>query len=361
MKKAELMLTHAWQTQSPLLGVLAPLSALYGTVSRVRKLLYQSGKLSVYHAPVPVWVIGNITVGGSGKTPLIIALLKHLLAYGVKVAVISRGYGGDAQAMPRLVGPSSQPNEVGDEPCLIVQSLSALGYQVPMAVGANRDAVIELLLDNFSDIQLIISDDGLQHYALHRDEEWIVVDAMRGFGNGKLLPQGFLREPVERLDGATVIYHDKTITQGDKFAMTLKAGELIPLMDSVDTDLKPPQSGSRVHAVSGIGYPARFFATLSDLGYQVVPQPFGDHHDFCYQDLLGLDDLPIITTAKDAVKLRKLAEHSEQINQDKQAMAAIFNNIWVLPVEAVLSDSLIAHIHTLLDKYQLGNRANLDN
>ncbi|WP_432480689.1 tetraacyldisaccharide 4'-kinase [Moraxella sp. ZY200743] len=335
MKKAELFITQAWQTQSPWLNTLAPLSSLYGVVGRVRKSLYDNHTLTKYHAPIPVMVIGNITVGGSGKTPLIIALVRYLQQKGIKVGVISRGYGRESKN-PTLVQKNSTPKEVGDEPCLIVNETF-----VPMAVGANRGQAIDLLMESYPDLQLIISDDGLQHYALHRDVEWIVVDGMRGFGNGKLFPQGFLREPLDRLTGATIIYHDSRAERyaDDALLMHLISGRPIPLLAS-DTSLMP----QKIYAVSGIGYPVRFFKTLSDLGFEVVEKPFGDHHAFDIDDLLDLTDLPVITTTKDAVKLRELA---------KDIPHAIFDNIWVLPVQMVLSESVYRQMDAVLDRFDI--------
>ena len=336
MKNLELLITKAWQEKSPMLTTLAPLSALYGVAGRVRKSLYDNDKLAKYHAPIPVMIIGNITVGGSGKTPLIIALVKYLQDKGVNVGVISRGY-GRADSSPAMVRADSTPKEVGDEPCLIVQSTN-----VPMAVGVNRGQVIDLLLQNHPALQLIISDDGLQHYALHRDVEWIVVDGVRGFGNEKLFPQGFLRESLDRLNGATVIYHDSRAERYDDNAllMHLAPSKPIPLLvgDKSESDKNlPPQ---KVYAVSGIGYPTRFFKTLNELGFDVVERAFGDHHDFALDDLADLTDLPIITTSKDAVKLHELA--STHPNH------AIFDNIWVLPVQAVLSESVYGEMDRVL-------------
>lgn len=344
MKKLELVLTQAWQKNAAWLKVLTPLSGLYSVVTHARKSLYHSGKCPIYRAAVPVLVIGNITVGGSGKTPFIITLTKILLKQGINVAVISRGYGGDSTQMPKLVTPTSTPNEVGDEPCLIAQSLHSDGLFLPMAVAPNRGQAIDLLLQNFPETTLIISDDGLQHYALHRDEEWIVVDVARGFGNGKLLPQGFLREPIDRLQDALVIYHDKDMTKypTKAMAMSLTAGRIEPLMGNHKSPV--PSAGTYVHAVSGIGYPKRFFDTLSDQGFLVIPHPFGDHHNFRLEDLVDLINHPIIVTSKDAVKLRHLAT---------QTAHDIFNHIWVLPVEMVLSDGIMEQINHLIVKYQL--------
>lgn len=335
MKNLELLITKAWQDNSPMLATLAPLSALYGVVGRVRKSLYDNDKLAKYHAPIPVIIIGNITVGGSGKTPLIIALVKYLQNIGISVGVISRGY-GRADSTPALVYADSMSKEVGDEPCLIVQSTS-----VPMAVGVNRGQVIDLLMQSHPTLQLIISDDGLQHYALHRDVEWIVVDGMRGFGNGKLFPQGFLREPLDRLTGATVIYHDSRADRYDDNAllMHLAPSKPIPLLHD-KSDKNHTLEPQKVYAISGIGYPTRFFKTLSELGFDVVERAFGDHHDFTLDDLAGLTDLPIITTSKDAVKLHELANTYPD--------HAIFNNIWVLPVQAVLSESVYGEMDRVL-------------
>ncbi|WP_323842477.1 MULTISPECIES: tetraacyldisaccharide 4'-kinase [unclassified Moraxella] len=330
MNQIELLINKAWEKNSPMLTALAPLSALYGMAARVHQSLYDGGRLTKYHAPVPVMVIGNITVGGSGKTPLIIALVKYLQSKKINVGVVSRGY-GRSDKVPAIVKADSKPTKVGDEPCLIVSETA-----VPMAVGVNRGQAIDLLIQNYPNLQLIISDDGLQHHALYRDAEWIVVDGVRGFGNGKLFPQGFLRESIKRLDGATVIYHDNRADCYDDNAllMHLMPGTPTPLLSS-DRTLHPQQ----VYAVSGIGYPVRFFKTLADLGFAVVEKPFGDHHNFTLDDLMELADLPIIVTSKDAVKLRELAKTLPHI---------IFDNIWVLPVQAVLSKSIYDEMDKVL-------------
>ncbi len=329
----ELILTRAWQKNSPYLSLLAPLSGLYGLISLARKQLYQQGILPVYQAPVPVLVVGNITVGGSGKTPLIIALVQYLQSKNILVGVISRGYGRQDSNTPYFVTEDATPQQAGDEPYLIFQSTG-----VPIAVGSNRQQAIKLLLKHHPDITFIISDDGLQHYSLARQFEWIVVDGTRGFGNKKLLPQGFLREPVSRLVGATVIYHDKNVQNYPKNTrlMHLEPDVLMPLLSIQNQSIA---KSTKVYAVSGIGYPERFFQTLTELGFEVIPKPFSDHHDFCLEDLVDLDDFPIITTSKDAVKMAVLAKTSKH---------KIFNNIWILPVKAVLSDAVYDTINQLL-------------
>lgn len=347
----ETKITNAWQNKAVWLWLLLPLSWLYGAIVWLRRKLYQSGILASYRAPVPVMVIGNITVGGSGKTPLIISLVQYLQKKQVQVGVISRGYGGDTSKMPALVSSVSLPSEVGDEPCLIAAVTGA-----PVAVCPNRQQAIETLIAARPDLQLIIADDGLQHFALARDIEWIVVDAARGFGNKQLLPTGFLREPLSRLKDATVIYHEKPNSQADntdkvenKLIMTLVPDKVSPLIlpDRVqDTALKtqllqrritPPKSGDTVHAVSGIGYPKRFFETLALLGFNVIEHPFPDHHDFSLADLQQYQNHPIIVTSKDAVKIRALLVAQFSQSGEGAESFDLLNRLWELPVTAKLS------------------------
>ena len=366
----ETTVTRAWQRQAAWLWLLLPISWLYGLITILRRQAYKFGLLSSYRAPVPVMVIGNISVGGSGKTPLIIALVDYLQEQGINVGVISRGYGGDSSQMPALVDAASLPSVVGDEPCLIVNMTG-----VPMAVCPNRKQAITTLLDVHPDLQLIIADDGLQHYALQRDIEWIVVDAARGFGNEQLLPTGFLREPMSRLQGATVIYHEEPNTssasdnkniqqsQADRLSMHLQADDMQllwqpVLADARITDLQSsdsqvsgfqltgfevnneaPKKGSRVHAVSGIGYPQRFFDTLHSLGFEVIGHPYPDHYEFSLAELLQYHEYPIVVTTKDAVKIRALLWQLTTEQPLNAEYKALVSRLWVLPVTAVLSDS----------------------
>ena len=349
----ETTMTRAWQRQAAWLWLLLPVSWLYGFITMVRRQAYKIGLFSSYRAPIPLMVIGNITVGGSGKTPLIIALVTHLQKQGIKVGVISRGYGGDSNQMPALVHADSLPSIVGDEPCLIVNMTGAA-----MAVCPNRKQAITTLLNAHPDLQLIIADDGLQHYALQRDIEWIVVDASRGFGNQQLLPTGFLREPMSRLTGANVVYHEKAdrTTKDNKQAkakrltMYLQADKLQPLWPSaVEIDglsvaakmpipLMPPIPNGRVHAVSGIGYPQRFFDTLMALGFDVIGHAYPDHYDFSLTELLQYSELPIIVTSKDAVKIRALLINMSSRQPLNDEYQELVHRLWVLPVTAVLSD-----------------------
>lgn len=358
----ETTVTHAWQRQAAWLWLLLPISWLYALITMTRRQAYKAGLLSSYRAPVPVMVIGNISVGGSGKTPLIIALVKHLQEQGIKVGVISRGYGGDTSQMPALVNATSLPNVVGDEPCLIVNMTGAA-----MAVCPSREQAITTLLKAHPDLQLIIADDGLQHYALQRDIEWIVVDAARGFGNKQLLPTGFLREPMSRLEGANVIYHesleavstrdhneDGHLHPANRLTMHLKADNMQRLWQperSFDSRInnEVPEKGSKIHAVSGIGYPQRFFNTLESLGFTVIEHPYPDHHDFSLAEFLPYSDYPIVVTSKDAVKIRALlVKHTtEQALTDEYK--ALVDRLWVLPVTAVLSENCYPHLEQQLN------------
>ena len=307
---------NAWSKQAGWLNLLKPVSVLYGLVIRFRRYLYQQEILKSYKAPVPIMVIGNITVGGSGKTPLIIELVNFLQYFGLNVAVISRGYGGQGP-FPCIVEDDALPDIVGDEPLLIVQETGVL-----MAVGPNRQAAIEIILEHTKP-DIILSDDGLQHLALQRDLEWIVLDVDRGLGNRHLLPTGFLREPTSRLETATVIEHGKN--SSSDLSMQLKAEDLIRLNEANNN--KKPMLKTTVHAVAGIGVPQRFFSSLRDLGFEVIEHIFPDHYDYQPADLDFEDDLPIITTSKDAVKIRQF----DELVADK--------NIWILPVKAQLSSA----------------------
>lgn len=322
-------LPNAWARQSSWLYLLLPFSALYALVTGLQRRLYRWNLKQAYQSPVPVMVIGNITVGGSGKTPLLIELVRYLTEeQKLNVGVISRGYGGDQSIFPHIVQPDDLAGTVGDEPLLIVQQTG-----VALSVGSNRQASIEHLIayaeSNSKPLDIILSDDGLQHLAMGRQLEWIVVDTDRGFGNGFLLPTGFLREHIERLDTATVIEHGTKGTTDSLYQMHLIADELEPLSPlSFNQQIRAPQPPQRVHAVAGIGNPSRFFNSLRSLGYEVIEHPFADHHPFQLSDVKFDDDLPIITTAKDAQRL----------------LGLISFNVWVLPVKA----SLTPDCYTLL-------------
>jgi tetraacyldisaccharide 4'-kinase len=294
-----------------------PLSLLYGAITALRRALYRMGILRSVRLTVPVIVIGNLSVGGTGKTPLTIALAEGLRERGYTPGVVSRGYGG-TQKLPLLLDASAEPSHVGDEPCLIRAS------GVPVAVGRDRPAAAKLLIDAGCDV--VIADDGLQHYALARDLEICVIDGVRRFGNGRLLPAGPLREPMSRLQQVDYrVCNGGAVAPGD-ITMELHGGMARAL---VDDHAKPLAdfAGQTVHAVAAIGNPARFFASLRAQGLRVIEHPFPDHHAFVPNDF-PFDGKPVLMTEKDAVKCRTFAQA----------------HWWSVPVRAVLPKALFDDI-----------------
>ena len=290
-----------------------PLAILYGGVIRLRGMLYRAGALRSVRLPAPVVVIGNLSVGGTGKTPLTIAVAGALRARGWRPGVVSRGYGGSRRE-PLLLGDAPDPAQVGDEPCLIRAS------GVPVAVGRDRPAAARLLLAAGCDV--LVADDGLQHYALARDVEICVIDGTRRFGNRRLLPAGPLREPLRRLEQVDLRVCNGGATAEGEYAMQLCGGEALALCDSRRQPLAG-FAGQRVHAVAAIGHPQRFFDSLCEAGIEVIGHAFADHHAFAAHELDFGDGLPLLMTDKDAVKCRRFAQP----------------HWWRVPVRACLPDA----------------------
>ena len=275
-----------------------PLSIFYGAVMRLRRALYRAGVLRRVALSVPVIVIGNLSVGGTGKTPLTIAVVDELRRRGFRPGVVSRGYGG-TQREPLLLGDAPDPALVGDEPCLIHAS------GAPVAVGRDRPAAAKLLLDAGCDV--VIADDGLQHYRLARDVEICVVDGVRRFGNRRLLPAGPLREPMRRLQRVDLRVCNGGSAADGEYAMQLEGGPVVSLAGDRRESLQA-LVGQRVHAVAAIGNPPRFFDSLRRAGIAVIEHAFADHYRFAPADLDFFDDLPVLMTDKDAVKCRGFAQ-----------------------------------------------------
>ncbi|HZX72146.1 MAG TPA: tetraacyldisaccharide 4'-kinase [Rhodanobacter sp.] len=290
-----------------------PLAALYGSLVRLRSGLYRIGVMRSVRLPVPVIVVGNLSVGGTGKTPLTIALARELRARGFRPGVVSRGYGGRRRE-PMLLGDTPDPIEVGDEPCLIRAS------GVAVAIGRERPAAARLLLDAGCDV--VIADDGLQHYALARDLEICVIDGVRRFGNRRMLPAGPLREPMSRLERVDLRVCNGGVAASGEYSMQLQGGQLIALADDRHEALADWR-GRRVHAVAAIGNPQRFFESLRQAGIEVIEHAFPDHHAYAPGDLDFGDELPLLMTDKDAVKCRRFARSQG----------------WRVPVSAQLSEA----------------------
>jgi tetraacyldisaccharide 4'-kinase len=297
-----------WQKRSPVSTLLLPVSALFALLSGLRRLGYRSGLLPVVRVPVPVLVVGNIAVGGSGKTPVVDWLVARLRGAGYTPGIVSRGYGSRMRGAT-LVPPAADPVTFGDEPVLLARLTGA-----PVAIGADRPAAAKLLLDAHPECDVIVSDDGLQHYRLARDVEVAVVDE-RTMGNGRLLPAGPLREGPGRLRSVDVILAHGDVSPA--LAQQLRGETVYPMR--LDGDLFLPVGragtprtadafrGQRVHAVAGIGRPERFFAQLAGMGLDVVEHAFPDHHPFRPADLAFAPGEPKIMTSKDAVKCAALA------------------------------------------------------
>lgn len=288
-----------WYSRSALALALWPLSQLFWGIVVLRRRLYRLGWLSSRSLPVPVIVVGNISVGGSGKTPLVIWLVERLRAAGYRPGVVSRGYGGRSRTWPRRVTASGDPAELGDEPVLI-----AVRSSCPVVVDPDRPRGAGELLDAGCD--LILADDGLQHYALERALEIAVVDGRRGFGNGFCLPAGPLREPVGRLAEVDFVVVNGRVTDGG-YAMRLVGDRAVNLVDPAESRPLTDWRGRRVHALAGIGDPQRFFDALRGFGIEVTAHPFADHHRFRPDELAFGDGQALLMTEKDAVKCRPWA------------------------------------------------------
>ena len=299
--------------KDPFIGVwLMPLGFLFSDFVKFRKFLYRIGVLKKHTLPVPVIVIGNITVGGTGKTPLIIWLAGLLKDEGFKPGIISRGYGGQAESWPQWVDANSTAENVGDEALLIAKQSGC-----PMAVSPTRIDAAKLLLEK-SDCNVILSDDGLQHYALNRDIEIAVIDGERRFGNSYCLPAGPLREPIERLQSVDFIVVNGEKTEDNEFSMQITGNTAVNL---VTGQQKPLQEFSAIgcRALAGIGNPDRFFKLLESAGLTCKTHSFPDHYKFQRSDISFPDSEPVLMTEKDAVKCMTFASDQH----------------WYVPVKAV--------------------------
>jgi tetraacyldisaccharide 4'-kinase len=297
---------HGTRTFWPLLIVLLPLSLLFIIVARLRRFLLvsQQSSKAVAAISVPVIIVGNIAVGGTGKTPLLCSLALAFIEKGFRPGIISRGYGGSYQGEPRLVSVTDDAAVVGDEPLLLARRTGC-----PVVIAQDRVAAARYL--ETQNVTVILSDDGLQHYALARTVEIVVMDGQRGVGNGWCLPAGPLREPVSRLQSVDfVVINGETEScfRADQITMLIQLVHWINVRTGEKKLLAHLPSGSCVHAVAGIGNPQRFFNTLQANGYKIIEHVFPDHHAFVASDLNFCDDLAIVMTEKDAVKCSLFAQ-----------------------------------------------------
>ncbi len=295
-------LSRAWYAGHPALCLLRPLEALYRWIVRRRRTAFLAGRSAAFRAPVPVIVVGNLSVGGTGKTPMILWLIEHCRARGLRVGVVSRGYGATPPSLPWRVRAGQSAAQAGDEPLMIVERSG-----VPLMIDPDRARAVRALLAE-EPLDLILSDDGLQHYRLARDLELVLIDAARGLGNRRCLPAGPLREPPERLQEVDACLLNGAGGDSEAgFAFNLRPSALVNLASGERRPLDHLPAGQAVHAVAGIGNPQRFFATLEALHWRPVPHPFADHAAYGPEDLRFSPALPVLMTEKDAVKCREFA------------------------------------------------------
>jgi tetraacyldisaccharide 4'-kinase len=321
-----------WARRGAIAWLLWPLSVVFRFLVLARRILYWIRVFKSTHPGIPVIVVGNLTVGGSGKTPLVIWIAELLKSKGWSPGIVSRGYGARITE-PRAATVAAEAAEVGDEPILLSRRSGC-----PVWVGADRVQVAARLRTAHEEVNVLVLDDGLQHYAMRRDLEIAVVDA-RGFGNGFLLPAGPLREPRSRLRGVDAVVSHASAIKG--FAMALQGDMVHRMTDARERQPLKAFAGQRVHAVAGIGDPNRFFLHLGKAGLKVVPHPFPDHHPFTARDLEFGDDAPVLLTEKDAVKLRSVARPGW----------------WVLPVSAQLDPAFGTWLLGKLDEWRRSKAA----
>jgi tetraacyldisaccharide 4'-kinase len=304
-----------------------PLSKVFEGIVWLRRACYRRGWLKTTIFPVPVIVVGNITVGGAGKTPLIIWLAQFLKEKGYHPGIVSRGYGGRSASWPQWVDAESDAGDVGDEALLIAARTGC-----PMAVSPIRAEACRLLLDK-AHCDVLLSDDGLQHYALGRTLEIAVIDGERRFGNGWCLPAGPLREPKARLEGVELIVVNGGPAQPNEFPMRMAGEEAVNLLTGQRKPLADFKSGP-CHAVAGIGHPARFFRHLEKVGLACIRHDFPDHFAFRHQDVDFGDAFPVLMTEKDAVKCKVFADEK----------------LWAVPIEADVDSAFAARLIELLSE-----------
>lgn len=331
-------LPELWRRRGPLACLLWPLSLLFRLVSCIRRAAFRHGLLAVQRLPVPVVVIGNIIAGGAGKTPLTLHLAQALAALGHRPLIVTRGHGGRA-GDARQVSPDGDAAECGDEALLLARRSG-----VPVWVGRMRAEAARAGLAQHPECDVVLCDDGLQHYALARDIEIAVIDR-RGLMNGFHLPAGPLREAPSRLAGVDAVVlngPDAMPVAGlptRPYRMTLHGDTFLRLGQPQITAQAADLRGLRLHALAGIGEPARFFDHLRALGLDFVAHPFADHHVYTAQDLTFADCDALLLTEKDAVKCHGLSD----------------TPVWVLPVEAHLDPDLAGHVSARLAELMHGS------
>ena len=310
----------SWYKKSLWLYLLTPFSLLFKYLTKRRRRKYIQGKLESFKSDIPIIIVGNLTIGGTGKTPLVAYIAQELSKLGYKPGLVSRGYGGKFKETLEVTR-DTPVKQTGDE----AQILSKLN--LPFYIDKNRVRAVKTLANNH-DCDVIISDDGLQHYNMNRDIEIVVIDGKRRFGNNLTFPAGPLRESKSRLNSVDFVVNNSGPTKDNEYLMNISPSKFIHLKTGKSYLIKDWPMHKQVHAVAGLGNPGRFFDLLARLGFEITRNSFPDHHNFDEEDLTFLDHLPIIMTEKDASKCRSFNN----------------NKIWYLTIEADVSDKFIAEL-----------------
>lgn len=318
-----LAIWYGGQAPGPLLRAL---SWIFKHASKFRRWLYKSKLFKSHQVKVPVIIVGNITAGGGGKTPMVIWLVNHLKSKGYRPGIISRGYGGKRKVEPMFVTPQANAAATGDEPLLMARNT-----QVPVMVGKDRVKAAKQLIAQYN-VNVVVSDDGMQHYALKRDAEIIMLDASWQTGNNHFIPAGPLREPLSRLQTANLVVYKGSLEGHLHYTMTIQS--IYKLNNpSIERELSGLRN-QKIHAMAGIANPDSFFKLLSKHGLAVIKHPLPDHHTYSEQDFTFSKEDLILMTEKDAVKC---AEYTDK-------------DIWVVKVAAQPSELAEETIDTLIDE-----------
>ena len=312
----------SWYKKSFWLYLLYPFSLIVSYITARRRRKYLKGASETHKSEVPVIVVGNLTIGGTGKTPLVKYIASELLSLGYKPGLVSRGYGGKFKET-LLVSDQTPVKQTGDE----AQILATLN--LPFYIDKSRVRAVKAITDNH-DCDIIISDDGLQHYKMNRDIEIVVIDGKRRFGNNLTFPAGPLRESKARLNSVDFIVNNSGPTDEGEYLMNVSPSRFVHLKSGKSYPIEDWPMHKQVHAVAGLGNPGRFFDLLARLGFDIIRHPFQDHHNFHEQDIHYLDHLPIVMTEKDASKCKDFDN----------------NKIWYLTIEADVSDKFINELDT---------------
>ncbi len=315
-----------WYGKHPLSIVLIPFGWCYKLLIILRHFLYKNGILPTQRLSIPVIVVGNIVAGGTGKTPLVVWLSAYLKKKGYKPGIVSRGYGSKVKKWPQQVRVDSNPELVGDEPVLLARRTNC-----PVAIAPNRYLAAKALIDH-KQVDIIVCDDGLQHYALERDIEISVIDGIRRHGNGRCLPAGPLREPVSRLKNVDMIVCNHNATRWE-FDMKYVPQQLRSIIDANKCcDIKQFRN-QLIHAIAGIGNPENFFSYLRRQGIRTIEHEFPDHYQLKTKDIFFDDNFPVVMTEKDAVKCIKFAS----------------NEHWFLPINIKMTSAFEHRLTILLE------------